>query len=338
VQEFENCIADLSDRQYVAAVSNGSVALDLAFEALNLSPGDEVILPNFTIISCLSAVVRSGAKPILIDVDPITWNMTLQAVETAFTPKTKAVLVVHIYGLPAPVDEIANFCRTNDVFLVEDAAEAHGITINGRPCGSFGDVSTFSFYANKHVTSGEGGAICTNSRDIYDRVISMRNLAFGKLNRFEHEEFGWNYRLGGLAAALGISQAKKLPEIIRQKKTQGDIYNRLLSSATGDVLQLPALTANGSANNYWVYGVVCKDQLMKTKIVQGLNENNIETRPFFYPLSEQPVFKALNLTLGSPLVHSLHLGSCGIYIPTGGHINFSTQERISEIILQSCYS
>jgi perosamine synthetase len=334
VEEFEDAIAHLSDRKYVAAVSNGSVALDLAFEALKLSPGDEVILPNFTIISCLAAVVRTGAKPILIDVDPITWNMRLEDVEAAYSSKTKAVLVVHIYGLPSPVDHISEFCRKNGIFLIEDAAEAHGIKVSGQPCGSFGDVSTFSFYANKHVTAGEGGAVCTNSEEQYSRIISMRNLAFGKKNRFQHEEFGWNYRLGGLASALGISQLTKLSRIIALKKIQGATYNQLLSNASSH-LQLPAPTANGSENNFWVYGIVCEDESSKSRLVRNLEKNGVESRPFFYPLSEQPAFKKLEIGLRFDVKNSLRLGSCGIYIPTGSHIDASKQQRISEVILSS---
>lgn len=332
VQEFEEDISKLTERRFVAAVSNGSAALDLAFEALDIGPGDEVILPNFTIISCLSAVLRTGATPILVDVDPISWNMQLEDVEAAYSNHTKAVLVVHTYGLPSPIDKISDFCRKKNIYLVEDAAEAHGILVNGQPCGSFGDVSTFSFYANKHVTCGEGGAVCTNSETIYDRVTKMRNLAFGRVNRFEHEELGWNYRISGLAAALGISQLKKLARIIELKKTQGRIYSELLDKV-GDRIQLPAHSANGSENNFWVYGILLPDENAKTETVKVLNTNGYETRPFFHPLSEQPVFKRRNELPRIPLENSIRLGKNGIYLPTGFHINETIQHKIINLIV-----
>jgi perosamine synthetase len=332
VGEFEGAIASLSNRKYVAAVANGSVALDLAFEALGVGPGDEVILPNFTIISCLAAVIRTGATPVLVDVDPISWNMTLEDVAKAFTSRTKAVLVVHIYGLPAPVDQIANFCKERNVFLVEDAAEAHGNIISEKPCGAFGDISTFSFYANKHVTTGEGGAVCTNSEVIYERVVNMRNLAFGKINRFEHEEFGWNYRISGLASALGISQIKKLPEIIKSKRHQGKIYSDLLSSHQNK-FTLPAAEIRDCLNNFWVYGIVFQDELLKANTVSRLALAGIETRPFFHPLSEQPVFKKMFAAPVVSLKNSINLGRMGIYLPTGSHVTDEIQERIVKILL-----
>jgi len=332
VGEFETAISSICRRKYVAAVANGSVALDLAFEALNLAPGDEVIVPNFTIISCLAAVIRSGATPILVDVDFFTWNMRLQDVRNALTERTKAVLVVHTYGLPAQVEQIAEFCKEKNLFLVEDAAEAHGINVHGKPCGSFGDISTFSFYANKHVTSGEGGAVCTDSKDTYERILKMRNLAFGKLKRFEHEELGWNYRISGLASALGISQIKKLPSTIGIKQSQGHRYNELLSNYA-NIFTLPAKEANGSKNNFWVYGIVFQNEKSRTRAVTRLIDKGIETRPFFHPLSEQPVFKKHFSKPHFPLLNSLKLGKRGIYLPTGSHVTESIQNKIVEVLI-----
>lgn len=330
VQEFETAIAGISERRFVSAVANGSVALDLAFEALGLQPGDEVIVPNLTIISCLSAIVRVGATPVIVDVDPSTWNMRLEDVVTAYSNKTKAVLVVHIYGLPSPIDLIAKFCRDNELFLVEDAAEAHGQSVNGQPCGSYGDISTYSFYANKHVTTGEGGAICTNSEKFYERVTSMRNLAFGKINRFEHEEFGWNYRIGGLSAALGISQVKKLSTIISAKQKQAEHYNASLSDVSA--ITLPAQTGNGSQNQYWIYGVLAESRQVRSKIISALDNANIETRPFFCPLSRQPVLQKNKFRLSDDLKVSESLGERGFYLPTGSHLTPEIQEAICGVI------
>jgi perosamine synthetase len=331
VSEFEAALKDLSQQSYVSAVANGSVALDLAFASLNLKIGDEVIVPNLTIISCLAAVIRSGATPVLVDVDLDDWNMSLKAVTEALTNRTKAVLAVHIYGLPAPINDLRQLCTENNIILVEDAAEAHGLQVYGKPCGSFGDISTFSFYANKHVTAGEGGAVCTNSLEVHDRINSLRNLAFGKVHRFQHEELGWNYRMSGLAAALGISQLQKLNQIIAEKKRQGSYYNELLKEAGIDI-SLPVDNSNGGSNNYWVYGVVAKTNLLRGELVAKLTRSGIETRPFFYPLSEQPVLKSLNVRKSGDLKVSRMLGECGFYLPTGSHMTREKQEFVISVI------
>jgi perosamine synthetase len=333
VSNFESGIKELSQKEYVTAVANGSVALDLAFASLNLQTGDEVILPNLTIISCLAAVIRAGATPVLVDVNPIDWNMSFSAVREAFTERTKAVLAVHTYGLPAPIAELRDYCSERGALLIEDAAEAHGLIISGNPSGSFGDISTYSFYANKHVTSGEGGAVCTNSPIISERVNQLRNLAFGKVNRFEHEELGWNYRISGLAAALGISQLKKLDKIIAEKKIQGAYYSQLLGEMALSV-SLPAKTANGGDNNYWVYGIVVESNSMRHKIMTELIKAGVETRPFFHPLSEQPVTKSLTVKMSGSLDTSLRLGQCGFYLPTGAHVTPAKQEYVVESIAQ----
>jgi perosamine synthetase len=327
VSEFEEGIKALSRQEYISAVANGSVALDLAFASLNLEDGDEVIVPNLTIISCLAAVVRTGATPVLVDVNPKDWNMSLDAVREAFSERTKVVLAVHTYGLPAPIIELREFCSKNGVILVEDAAEAHGLTVSGKPCGSFGDISTYSFYANKHVTSGEGGAVCTNSPEISNRVRGLRNLSFGKENRFEHDELGWNYRISGLAAALGISQLKKLDRIISEKKYQGTYYTNLLDKVDLEI-SLPMESANGGINNFWVYGVVAKSSTARRDFVERLSKMGIETRPFFHPLSEQPVTRTLNVKSSGNLDASRMLGKCGFYLPTGSHMTPEKQEFV----------
>ena len=179
-EQFEKKFAKTVSRKFAISVVNGTAALQLAFESLNLKKGDEVILPSFTIISCLSAIIRSGAKPIFCDVDPQSWNMTLQNVKDSFSTKTKAVLVVHTYGLVADIKRISDFCKDNSLFLIEDAAEAHGQKIDKQFSGSFGDISTFSFYANKHITTGEGGMILTNDKNLYEKCNSLKNLSFSK--------------------------------------------------------------------------------------------------------------------------------------------------------------
>ena len=332
IGKFENELADFCNRKYSAAVSNGSVALDLALKALYLKKGDEVILPSFTIISCLSAVIRSGAKPIFCDVDSNSWNMKLEDVENVFTKNTKAVLMVHTYGLTAEAEEIENFCKEKGIYLIEDAAEAHGQTYNNRVCGSFGDISTMSFYANKHITSGEGGAVLSNSNDINEIIKKMRNLDFNNSKRFVHENLYWNYRMGGLQASLAKSQINNINKIITSKITQGKTYNSLFEDYS-DLFQKPLVSTNSSPNHYWVYGLVFNKNDYRDELIKSLLTVGIETRPFFWPLHLQEV--SINSKFNnSNLINSEFLGKNGFYIPTGAHINRKKQEYIVERIVE----
>ena len=333
IEQFEKTVAKKFNRKYGVAVSNGSVALDLALRNLNLKKGDEVIVPSFTIISCLSAVIRTEAKPIFCDVDKDTWNMTLEDIKKVFTKKTKAIVIVHTYGLPADAVKISKFCIENSVSLVEDAAEAHGQTIDGLKCGSFGKMTTFSFYANKHITTGEGGMVLTDDFDIFNNLKQMRNLDFTGTNRFNHDHFYWNYRLGGLQAALGISQLKNLEKTIKIKKTQGKNYLSILEQHK-DIFQMPIVDFNKSENHFWVFGVVLQKQNIRDKVMADLADEGIETRPFFWPLHLQNVlpkeFKQKNISLEV----SENLGKNGLYLPMGSHINFQKQKYIVSKLVQ----
>ena len=208
VNEFEKKFAHFNKRKYGVAVSNGSTALDLAFQNFNFKKGDEVIIPSFTIVSCLSSVIRAGGTPVFCDVDENTWNMDLLNVKNKITKNTKALLLVHTYGLPSDAIEILKYCNEKNITVIEDAAEAHGQSLEGKLCGTFGDISTFSFYANKHITTGEGGMLLTDSNSIREKLLSMRNLDFRSKVRFQHNNLYWNYRLSGLQAALEFRNYK----------------------------------------------------------------------------------------------------------------------------------
>ncbi len=329
VSEFEEACANKFDRKYGISVSNGSVALDIALQSLGLKEDDEVILPSFTIISCLAAIVRTGAKPIFCDVDSKTWNMRLEDIEKVYTSKTRAVLIVHTYGLTAEATKISNFCKENDLILIEDAAEAHGQVENSKKCGSFGLISSLSFYANKHVTTGEGGMVMTNSDKYASTLRQMRNLDFTPENRFQHDNFYWNYRLGGIQAALGLSQLDNLQKTIEFKIKQGNYYLDLFKDLD-DLIQVPLKESRGTINHYWVFGIVPKNNIKRIDLVNKLLDKGVETRPFFWPLHLQ---KALSTKqkVGS-LKTSEMLGKNGLYIPMGRHINKSSQEMIVQEI------
>ena len=330
VNKFEEQIAKKFDRKHGIAVSNGSVALDLAFQSLDLKEGDEVILPSFTIISCLSAVVRTGATPIFCDINKTSWNMTLKDVEKKKTENTKAILMVHLYGLTAEAQKIEKYCEKNGIFLIEDAAEAHGQKESQKFCGSFGLISTMSFYANKHITTGEGGMVLTDDDDLKDKIKKMRNLDFDNKKRFYHDNLYWNYRLGGMQAALGISQLKKLDKTISHKIKQAEIYDQYFSEEK--TLSIPLKNINNTNNHYWVYGVVLNKDGIRDKVMKELYDSGIETRPFFWPLHLQGSLPK-KFRNDIELVNTEHISKNGLYLPLGKHLKIRDQKFVTETLL-----
>jgi perosamine synthetase len=304
-------------RKYGIAVCNGTAALDVAVAALGLGKGDEVVLPSFTIISCAAAIVRAGATPVVVDSDPLTWNMAVEQIESKLTARTKAIMVVHIYGLPVDMDPVLDLARKHSLYIIEDAAELIGQTYKGRPCGSFGDVSAFSFYPNKHITTGEGGMVTVNDERLANRCRELRNLCFIPPRRFVHEELGWNYRMTNLQAAVGVAQLERLDEFIAKKREIGALYNEMLSGI--DVIQLPLPETGSSKNIYWVYGIVLGDKVRfdAQEAMKKMATVGVGTRPFFYPMHRQPVFRNNGLFHEVRLPVAERLGERGFYLPSG---------------------
>ena len=325
VANFEQQLSKMFNRKYAVSVSNGSVALDLALNVFDFNEEDEVIVPSFTIVSVLSSVLRAGAKPVFCDVDPYSWNMTAKNIEEKISKKTKAVVMVHTYGLPSEAQKIEDLCLKNDLFLIEDSAEAHGQVSDNRKCGTFGNVSVLSFYANKHLTTGEGGCLLTDDINLSDKFKQMRNLDFNNSKRFKHDNQFWNYRLSSLQASLGISQIKKVNKIIQHKIKLGNQYHNLLESFEHK-LQLPLKEFNNNINHYWVFGLVSKNQVPNKIIIENMKNEGIELRPFFYPLHKQPFLN--NEYISLKLKNSEFLGDFGFYIPMGSHINLKKQKYI----------
>jgi perosamine synthetase len=329
VKRFEKEFISSLGRRRAIAVSNGSVALDSAMVALNLKIGDEVLLPSFTIISCAAAIVRAGAVPVVVDADPLTWNMNVDLIEALITERTKAIMVVHIYGLPCDMNPILELARRYSLKIVEDAAEMHGQTYYGKPCGSFGDISTFSFYPNKHVTTGEGGMIVTDSDVLADRCESLRNLCFQKGRRFIHEELGWNMRMTNLQAALGVAQLERLQEFVVRKRRMGLLYTDLLKDVRG--ITLPVEQTSYAKNIYWVYGIVLNDgvDFDATEMCTRLSSVGIGTRPFFWPMHEQPVLQRMGFFKKANCPVSEKIARRGFYVPSGMAI---TDEQIYKVV------
>jgi perosamine synthetase len=328
VKEFERKFAKRLNRKFAISVSNGTAALQLAFESLNIKKEEEVILPSFTIISCILPIIRCGAIPILIDSDPVTWNMDVKKIEDRITSKTRAIIAPHIYGLPIDMDPLLKIAKKYKLKVIEDAAEVLGLKYKNKECGSFGDVSTFSFYANKHITTGEGGMIVTNNKEIYERCKSLRNICFDEKRRFVHYELGWNYRFTNLQASVGLAQLEKLNHFIMKKRKIGKIYNKELSNI--NTFYTPLDEQKYAKNIYWVYGLVLKrnSNISLSTFMKKLMKEGVETRNFFWPLHQQPILKKMGFFKKIKLPVAEYLGRNGLYLPTGLSLTVSQQKFV----------
>ena len=317
IKRFEEGFAEKMGRRYGVAMSNGSVALDAAAIAVDLQPGDEVIMPTFTIICCASAITRTGAVPVLVDADPLTWNMDVAQIEAKITKKTKAIMVVHIYGLPVEMDKVLDLARKYNLKIIEDAAEQHGQHYKGRPVGSFGDISCFSFYPNKHITTGEGGMVATDDARLAERCRALRNLCFEPERRFVHHELGYNYRMTNIQAALGVAQLERMDAFVAKKRRIGALYNELLSEVT--TIQTGVPRTAYAENIYWVYGVVLNEDVPfeAAEAINRLGRVGVGARPFFWSMHEQPVFKKMGLFKGERYPVAERISRRGFYVPSG---------------------
>jgi perosamine synthetase len=328
ITAFEEEWAAYCGRRFGVAVSNGTVALQLAVCLLDLQPGDEVVMPTFTIVSCALPVVLAGARPVLVDSDPNTWTLDPQQVREKITPRTKAIMPVHIYGHPADMDPLLEF----GLPIIEDAAEAHGAEYKGRKCGSFGVASCFSFYANKLVTTGEGGMLLTDDPEVAERARRLRNLGFQPNQRFIHYEVGYNFRLTNMQAALGLAQLERMPQIVARKRWLGATYTQRLKDIPG--LQLPTEAA-WAKSVYWMYGLVLDAQqtdLDARQFAQRLAERGVETRPFFLGMHEQPVFRDKGLFQGEQYPIAERLARQGLYLPSGLGLTECQLEQVCQAV------
>lgn len=337
VQRFEEQMAAAVGRRHGIAVCNGTAALEAAVAALDLEPGDQVVMPAFTIISCAAAAVRRGCVPMLVDSDPVTWNMDVEKlkikieneIEQKGNKKIKAIMVVHIYGLPVDMDPVLRIAENHGLIVIEDAAEMHGQMYKGRPCGSFGDLSAFSFYPNKHITTGEGGMVLTDNDRLAERCRSLRNLCFQPKKRFVHEELGYNFRMTNLQAALGVAQLERLDEFVARKRRMGQRYTERFKGVEG--LELMPARTEYAENIYWVYGLVLKDEVPfdAEEAMRRLGRKGIGARPFFCPMHEQPVFRRMGLFEGERYPVAERLARRGFYVPSGMALTDAQMEEVA---------
>ena len=342
IGEFEAGWAAYCDRRHGIAVSSGSAALQVALAALALEPGDEVVLPTFTIVSCATAVLSAGAVPVLVDADPETWTMDVEQLEARIGPRTRAVMPVHIYGHPADMDPILELAERHGLAVVEDAAEAHGAeyrTGSGdwHRCGSFGELSCFSFYANKLVTTGEGGMVVTDDDALAERLRSLRNLCFLPDRRFYHEELGFNYRLTNLQAALGVAQLDRIGEIVARKREVAATYTARLQGLDG--LEQP-VEKPWARSVYWMYGVVVDEStgLDATAFAARLRERGVDTRPFFLGMHEQPALHRLGLFESERYPVAERLARQGLYLPSGLALTDEQVETVCDAVREALHA
>jgi len=328
VGEFEREFASYIGVDHGIAVCNGTAALEAALFAAGVSKGDEVIMPSFTIISCALAAIRLGAIPVLVDVEPDTWNMNVSQIEARLTAKTKAIMPVHIYGHPVDMDPVLAIAKKHNLVVIEDAAEVHGAEYKGRKCGSLGHISAWSFYANKIITTGEGGMVLTSDKKMAERAASYRNLCFRPEKRFYHTELGYNFRMTNLQAAIGVAQMERIEEFVQIKRRLGQYYLKSLLNIKGIKCQVEKPWAK---TVYWMYCLELDSalgldaQMLMTK----LGKMGIGTRPFFLGLHEQPALHDLGMFKGEHYPVTERIARQGLYLPSGMAL---TEKQIDEVV------
>jgi perosamine synthetase len=332
IPAFEERFSAYCGTRHGIACSSGTAALHLALAALKIGPGDEVIVPSFTLIVAANTVLLTGATPVLVDVDPKTWGMDPARIAERLTARTKAIMAVHMYGHPCDMDPILELAGRHGCAVIEDASEAHGAEYKGRKVGSLGDAGCFSFYGNKIITTGEGGMVVTNREDLAARARMLRNQAFGE-PRFVHQEIGFNYRMTNLQAAIGLAQCERIKEKVERKRDMARQYHRLLNGSPH--LTLPP-EASWAKNVYWMYGVLLRDSFGRARdeVMRLLHGQGVETRAFFHPLHKQPALNGRLAPAGSnrfPV--SEELGARGLYLPSGLGLTTAQIEEVTARLL-----
>lgn len=325
IKLFEEKFANYCGTKYAVTTSSGTTALHLALVSLGITSEDEVIIPDLTFIATGNAVMYIGAKVVTVDIDEDTLCVSPQAIEKAITPKTKAIIVVHLYGHPANMDEINDLARRHNIFVIEDAAEAHGSEVNGKKVGSLGDMGVFSFYGNKIMTSGEGGMITTNNEEIFNKICYLRDHAMDKDKRYWHAEVGFNYRMTNLQAALGVAQFERIDELLANKRKIFGWYQEELGNVSGLKLNFEATWAK---NVYWT---ICLEidgfvESERDDFMLKLKAENIDSRPYFYPVSDMPMYKNAD----TPIVHKIY--QRGLILPSYFDLKKEQVSYICEII------
>lgn len=330
VQRFQDMFSAYLGGVLSLCTSSGTTALHLALEALGLGEGDEVIVPDLTFGASANAVIHCGATPVFCDIDPETWTMDPVSVEAAITPRTRALMPVHLYGHPCDMDPIMDLARQYGLFVIEDCAEALGATFRGRPVGTIGDIGCFSFFANKVITTGEGGMVTTTDPALYERMMLLRDHGMQKKKRYWHLEAGFNYRMTNVQAAIGVAQMERIDQFLKNRRKIVARYQEHLNHVPGIVLPPEAPWAH---NIYWLYAILVDEEqtgISRDFMIEWLLSQGIETRPFFYPLHNQPAYKASG---HSRFPVTERVAACGINLPTSNDIVLEDVDRVCHAIM-----
>ena len=308
VEQFEESFKKYIGSDYAVPVFNGTVALHLALVALDIQEGDEVIVPDFTYIASANAVLYTGATPILVDVDPDTWNVTLPNLKEIISPATKAIIITDIYGTPPEMDEIMQFAREQNIYIIADSAESVGATYKSKRTGNIADISMFSFFGNKTITTGEGGMITTNDEHLYKKLNQLKNQGNHESIRYYHDVLGYNYRMTNIQAAIGCAQLERIDKILSKKREIFQTYQRYLS----DFVKFQEVGEH-MTSSYWLVSFLLPDNVDRDALMEYLESKGIESRPFFKPVQEMPHFNAYK-TSENPVTK--HLSDHGISVPS----------------------
>jgi perosamine synthetase len=326
IKDFEEAFAKFVGTKYAVAVSNGTTALHLALMGFGIGEGDEVVVPDLTFAATINAVLHARATPIIVDVDPHTWNISPNAIRKVLTKKTKAIIPVHLYGYPADMDKILAIAQESNLFIIEDSAEAHGATLKNRMLGSIGHCGAFSFYGNKIITTGEGGMVTLNDESIYEKMLVLRDHGMNKDNRYRYDVVGYNYRMTNPQAALGLSQLLEIEEILSYRRMISNWYVERLKSLQG--IQIRSETSEMKSVN-WIFTCLANN---RDQVMQKLEEENIESRPMFYPLHEMDIYH--NYCRGS-YDASVSVSYKGISLPTYYGMPESYIDRVCSAVRKS---
>lgn len=329
ILEFERLFAQFCGVKHGIAVSNGTTALHLALVSLGIGPGDEVIIPTLTFIATANAVRYTGAVPVFADSEARTWNIDPADLERCITPRTKAIIPVHVYGHPADMQPILELAARHHLMVIEDAAEAHGAYYKNKRVGSLGKVGVFSFYGNKIITTGEGGMLTTDDDNLAERARFLRDHAMSPEKRYWHTEIGFNYRMTNIQAAVGVAQMEKIEEYVERKRKIARIYNKALAGIPG--ISLPP-EAPWARSVYWMYSILVDKPypLNRDELMAALRARNIDSRPFFYPVHTQPPYNTADR-----LPVSECLSRQGINLPSAVTLTEADITRIASVIRQS---
>jgi perosamine synthetase len=329
VERFEESFRTYLPVTHALSVANGTASLHLALAALGIGPGDEVIVPDLTFVAPASMVLLCGAQPVFVDVDPTTWTIDPSAIEARISSKTRAIIPVHLYGHPCDMDPILAVAKKHRLFVIEDCAEALGAEYKGRKVGTLGDVGTFSFFANKVITTGEGGMVTTSNPELHHKMQLLRDHGMTREKRYWHNVAGFNYRLTNLQAAIGLAQMEQIEDFLRYRAQVVERYNEQLRHLPG--VTLPPC-ADWAKNIYWLYSIVIDEEVAgvdRDGLIARLPAYGIDTRPFFFPLHPQPPFATEALR---SFPHAERLARCGLSLPTSNNIEFSDIDRVCRAI------